>query len=96
MIINYPYNEGRTEPLAQIEHNLMEKADISYDASVSFGYNKAHVTSLDGAYLLTYWWPDEQNHIPLLVHTGLCSHFCRRHVRGAFFASDFFLCCLFA
>ena len=61
VIIDYPYNEGPTEPLARVV-KLVEKVGIP-NYYQRYGYNKAAIlTGRIDTYLLSYLWPDEQDH----------------------------------
>jgi len=73
IIVNYPYNEEPTKPLAHIA-TLMENAEITCDAR--FGYNKAADVTGVNVYLHNYSWPDEQNHdlLPVRLHKGIHIH----------------------
>jgi len=61
VIIDYPYNEGPTKPLAQVV-KLRERLDVSMKPHECYGYNKAAILCGGfGTYLFHYPWPDEQN-----------------------------------
>ncbi|KIM36600.1 hypothetical protein M413DRAFT_285502 [Hebeloma cylindrosporum] len=65
VIIDYPYNEGPTEPLGRIV-TLIEKLNIKMKLYEYYGYSKATVLcGRIGTYLFNYPWPDEQNDGPL-------------------------------
>ncbi|KIM36610.1 hypothetical protein M413DRAFT_448969 [Hebeloma cylindrosporum] len=65
VIINYPYNEDPTEPLAEVV-KLLGTVDFSHSYE-RYGYNKAAFCFGVTTCLLAYSWPDEQNPEPIAV-----------------------------
>ena len=73
VIIDYPYNEGPTEPLGQVV-KLLEKLTGNMKPHEYYGYNKATILAgRVGTYLFNYPWPDEQNDdsLPVSLCTGV-------------------------
>lgn len=70
VIIDYPYNEGPTEPLGQVV-KLMEKLGVYRKPYECYGYNKGTILAgRVGTYLFNYRWPDEQSDaLPVSLHT---------------------------
>jgi hypothetical protein len=72
--IDYPYNEGPTEPLVQVV-KLLEKLHLFTPPPEYYGYNKAIILAGRVGNCFNYSWPDEQNDDPLLVSL---------HTKGSF------------
>jgi hypothetical protein len=71
VIIDYPYNEGPTEPLGQVV-KLIEKLNVYMKPHECYGYNKATILAGPiGTYQFNYSWPDEQSDdaLPVSLHT---------------------------
>jgi len=77
IIIDYPYNEGPTDPLGQVV-TLMEKFTISLSSHECYRYNKSTILSRRVERYL-FSWPDEQDNdsSPLSLYTESAFGACR-------------------
>ncbi|KIM36619.1 hypothetical protein M413DRAFT_285763 [Hebeloma cylindrosporum] len=78
VIIDYPYNEGPSEPLGRTV-KLVEKLNVRKKVHGYYGFNKAIILSgRVGTYLFNYSWPDEENDdlSPVLLRSEGTSRFC--------------------